>query len=149
MNAILRRGFLVPWLLSAAVMYGLSYVWHGLALTDLEELNMPLGLYMGLTTLVYLVIGFVLTVLIDQGLLHDYIKLKKGFPFVSFLLGGVIGFLVYLTVLTLGISFSASNVKHVLVDIIWQMVEQGFGGLMVSFGIIYDVRRIQVEMEGG
>lgn len=149
MDAIFRRGFLVPWVLSALTMFLLSYLWHGVALTDLEELKLPLGVYLGLSGLVYIVIGFLLTLTIDQALLHGFMKLKKGFPFIGFLVGGVIGFIVYLLVLTLGLSFSESGFKHVIVDVIWQMVEQGVGALMVCFGIIYDVKRIQVEMEGG
>ena len=35
---LFKRRILCPWLLSAVVMFGLSYVWHGLALTDLDEL---------------------------------------------------------------------------------------------------------------
>lgn len=149
MGAILRRGFLVPWLAASVVMFGMSYLWHGLLLTDLEELTMPLWLYLLLAGIVYLVIGFLLTMLIDQALLHNWIKLKKGFPLVSFLVAGVLGFFLYLLVVVMGNSFSDHGAKHVMIDILWQMLEQGVGGLCVAFGIIYDVRKIQVEMEGG
>ena len=149
MSAILRRGFLVPWIFSALVMYVLSYLWHGIFLTDLEELTIPLGLYFVLAAIVYLAIGFALTLFVDQALLHGWIELKSGFPIVSFLFAGVLGFLLYLLVFVLGISFSASEAKHVLVDILWQVAEQGIGGACVALGIIHDMRRTQVEMEGG
>jgi len=130
-------------------MYGLSYLWHGVFLTDLEEFRVPLGLYLVLSAIVYLVIGFTLTLLVDQALLHGWIKLRSGFPVVSFLAAGVIGFLLYLLVFVLGVSPAGHGAKHVTVDILWQVIEQGVGGVCVAFGIIYDVRKIQVEMEGG
>jgi hypothetical protein len=38
---------------------------------------------------------------------------------------------------------------HVLVDVLWQMVEQGIGGLAVSLGIIYDLHQRFLEQERG
>jgi hypothetical protein len=35
----------------------------------------------------------------------------------------------------------------VVVDILWQMVEQGLGGLIVSLGLIYDMHRSFLESE--
>jgi hypothetical protein len=37
----------------------------------------------------------------------------------------------------------------VLVDVLWQMVEQGIGGLAVSLGIIYDLHQRFLEQERG
>ena len=54
---LFSRRYLLPWLISAIVMFGLSYLWHGLLLRDLQELKVPLGLYLGLSGLVYLVVG--------------------------------------------------------------------------------------------
>src|SRR5262245_47395580 len=134
-----KRGFLVPWSLSALVMYGLSYVWHGLALTDLQELKIPLGLYLALAGLVYVIIGFGLTSLVHLAIQHEWISLKRAFPLMSFVLGGASGFVVFLFVYILGMSFVEHGAMHAVVDAIWQMVEQGLGGLMVSLGIIYDM----------
>jgi hypothetical protein len=44
-------------------------------------------------------------------------------------------------------SFAKSGAVHMLVDVLWQMVEQGVGGLMVSLGIIYDMRQSYLEAE--
>ena len=142
-----RRRILLPWLLSAAVMYGLSYLWHGFMLTDLQELRIPLSLYMILAGLVYLIIGLLLTFATHQAIMHDWISLKRGFPFMAMLLGAVVGFVVYLLVFILGMSFAKHGVEHVVVDILWQMVEQALGGLMVSLGIIYDMHRNFLEAE--
>ena len=61
--------------------------------------------------------------------------------------GGAFGFVVFLLVYILGMSFAEHGAMHAAVDAIWQMVEQGIGGLMVSFGIIYDLHRQFMESE--
>ncbi|MCB9169389.1 MAG: hypothetical protein H6597_05825 [Flavobacteriales bacterium] len=143
-----RRGFLVPWLLSAVVMFGLSYVWHGLALNDLQELQVPMGFYFTLAGLVYFIIGLGITLAVHQAILHQWIDLRKAFPFTSMLVGAIIGFVVYLIVYVFGVSFTISNdMMHIAVDAIWQIVEQAVGGLMVSLGIIYDMHRSFLESE--
>lgn len=149
MKTIFRRGFLVPWILSIIAMMGLHYLWHGVLLTDIAELDTPWGLYLVFASIAYISIGFILTLAVDQCLLHGLIKLKSGFPFVSFLLGGIIGFLLYVLVFVLGVSYSENGAEHLLVDMLWQTAEQGVGGVAVALGIIYDIRRIQIEMEGG
>ena len=145
----MKRRILLPWLLSAAVMYGLSYLWHGVALNDLQELKIPLTLYLVLSTFVYLVIGLALTLLVHYAALNEWISLKEAFPLKAMAMGGVVGFFVYLLVYILGMSFATHNMMHIVVDVIWQMVEQAVGGLMVSLGIIYDLHRTHLEVEGG
>ncbi|MCB0792758.1 MAG: hypothetical protein H6595_10260 [Flavobacteriales bacterium] len=145
---IWRRGFLVPWLLSAVVMFGLSYVWHGIALNDLQEIKVPLELYFSLAGLVYLIIGMGVTIAVQQALQHQWIDLRKAFPFTSMLVGAIIGFLVYLFVYVFGMSFTIGNdMMHIAVDVVWQMVEQALGGLMVSLGMIYDMHKRFLEAE--
>lgn len=149
MLLLLRRRILVPWLLSSVVMYGLSYVWHGIALNDLQEIAMPLTLYLVLSAMVYLAIGLGMTLLLHYALSFELISMREAFPFKAMALGGVVGFLVYLVVFILGMSFAAHNAMHIAVDVLWQMLEQGIGGLMVSLGIIYDLHRTHLEVEGG
>lgn len=43
-------------------MYGFSYLWHGMLLSDLQEISIPVWLYMVLAGLVYIVLGLVLTI---------------------------------------------------------------------------------------
>lgn len=128
-------------------MYVISYAWHGVVLTDLDEIHIPVMLYLILAGLVYLIIGLGMTAAVHQAILHEWISLKRGFPFMSMLLGASIGFVVYLLVFIFGVSFAKHGLEHVLVDIIWQMVEQALGGLMVSLGIIYDLHRNFLEAE--
>jgi hypothetical protein len=128
-------------------MYVISYVWHGIVLTDLDEIHIPVALYLILAGLAYLIIGLGMTVAVHQAILHEWISLKRGFPLMSMLLGAAIGFVVYLLVFIFGVSFAKHGLEHVLVDILWQMVEQALGGLMVSLGIIYDLHRNFLEAE--
>ncbi|MBV6406328.1 MAG: hypothetical protein IT228_10895 [Flavobacteriales bacterium] len=142
-----KRGFLVPWIASSVLMYGLSYVWHGLALTDLQDLRIPLPLYLALSGLVYLIIGMAITFLVHQAIAYEWVSLKRAFPLMSALLGAAVGFVVFLLVYILGMSFAKSGAVHVVIDALWQMLEQGLGGLMVSLGVIYDMHRRFMENE--
>ncbi|HRH70070.1 MAG: hypothetical protein JNL43_03460 [Flavobacteriales bacterium] len=144
---ILRRHILLPALLAGTVMFLLSWVWHGLALTDLQELAVPKPLYFVLAGLVYTVIGFALTILVHKAIQYEWISLKRGFPFSAALVGAAVGFFVYLLIFVLGMSFAKSGMVHVVADVLWQMLEQGLGGLCVSLGIIYDMHKRYLESE--
>ncbi|MBL7953881.1 MAG: hypothetical protein JNJ91_02500 [Flavobacteriales bacterium] len=128
-------------------MFLISWLWHGLALTDLEEISIPLTLYFSLAAVVYIVLGLGMTFFIHTAILHEWISLKKAFPFTSMLMGAAIGFFVYLVIFILGMSFTKGGMVHVIADVLWQMVEQGVGGLMVSLGIIYDMHKRYLESE--
>lgn len=137
----------MPWALSTVVMFVLSYVWHGMALRDLEELHVPLALYLSLAALVYLGIGLGLTVMVHKAVEYEWISLKRGFPVMSMLMGAASGFFVYLVLFVIGVSFTKNETLHVVADVLWQMIEQGVGGLAVSLGIIYDLRQRFLEQE--
>jgi hypothetical protein len=128
-------------------MYGLSLLWHGLALNDLRELKMPMALYVVLSATVYIILGLGITFAMHQAIVYQWIGIRQGFPGKGLLLGAMLGFVVYLIALILGMSFTDSKVMHMLVDVLWQMVEQGMGGLMVSLGIIYDLHQNFLENE--
>ena len=128
-------------------MFGISYVWHGLALTDLSELKIDLSTYLVLSGLAYLVIGIALVLLIHLGIGREWISLKSGFPLTSMLVGVGLGAVIYLIVFVSGLSFASHGLQHVVVDALWQLFEQAIGGLMVSLGIIYDMHRSFMEAE--
>ncbi len=144
---ILKRRILFPWIASALVMYGLSFLWHGLALNDLRDLKIPIGLYVILSATVYLILGLGVTLAMHQAIQHAWIGIRQGFPGKGFLLGAALGFVVYLIALIFGMSFTDRKVMHMVVDALWQMVEQGVGGLVVSLGIIYDLHQNFLENE--
>jgi hypothetical protein len=128
-------------------MFALSCLWHGVALTDLDELRMPLGLYFGLAGVAYLLIALGISIAVRQGVLRQWISLKRGFPLTSTMVGVAIGAIVYLLVFTLGLSFAGHELRHVILDALWQMFEQGIGGLVVSAGMIYIMHRSFIEGE--
>lgn len=128
-------------------MYLLSWVWHGMALTDLEEMTIPKPLYFTLAGLVYLVLGFGLTFGVHTAILHEWISLKRAFLLTSTLLGAAVGFFVYLLIFVLGMSFVSGGMVHVIADVLWQILEQGVGGFCVSLGIINDMHRRYLEAE--
>ncbi len=131
-------------------MGALSYMWHGVMLSDLQELRIPLMLYHVLAGLVYLVLGLVITIGVHKAVQYEWISLKRGFPFMASLLAAAIGFFVYLVIFVLGMSFASDHgMMHVVVDVLWQMFEQGVGGLAVSLGIIYDMHKRFLEQERG
>jgi hypothetical protein len=144
---LLQRRILVPWIASTLVMYGLSFLWHGIALNDLRDLKIPMGLYVVLSSVAYLLIGLGLTFAIHQAIHHQWIGIRQGFPLKGMMSGAAIGFFVYLIAFIFGVSFIDRKVMHILVDVLWQMVEQGLGGLMVSLGIIYDLHQGFLENE--
>jgi hypothetical protein len=146
---LLQRHILMPTVFSSVVMFGLSYLWHGVVLKDLDEMSIPLGVYLVLAALIYLVIGLCFTLVVHKAIEHEWISLKHGFPFKCLLLGAAGGFLVYLLVFVLGFSYAAHGMVHVVADVVWQMAEQGLGGLAVSGGIIYDLHKRFLEEERG
>ena len=142
-----QRRIIAPLVLSNLVMYGLSWVWHGLALNDLRDLTIPIGLYITLAAVAYLIVAAVLTFGIHHAMANGWIDIRRAFPLKAMLFGAVVGFVVYLIALVFGMSFTGGKVMHMVVDVLWQMVEQGMGGLMVSLGIIYDLHKSFLENE--
>lgn len=142
-----ERRIWLPWISSAVLMFGLSYVWHGLALNDLRELRIPVALYLALSALAYVIIGLGVTVAMHQAIQHEWIGLRQGFPLKGMLVGAIIGFLVFLIAFLFGMSFTDHAVMHVLADVTWQMFEQAMGGLFVALGIIYDLHQNFLENE--
>ena len=112
-------------------MFGLSYLWHGLITTDLQKLNYPLGVFLTSAGIVYFVLGFLLTRIYQSKTLSRY-YVKQ--PFNKGLAAGIgFGFILFLVVLVLGVSFNqSSSLEFLLIDLGWQVVEQMVGGLIVS-----------------
>lgn len=144
---LFKRRILFPWLLSAVVMFVISYVWHGITLTDISDLRMELWLYLLLSGLAYLVIGLLLTLGVHFLLAREWIIMKNAFPMKSMLAGAGAGVVVYMVILASGLSFASQGIQHAVVDLLWQVVEQAVGGLMVGLGIVYDLHRNFMEAE--
>jgi hypothetical protein len=144
-----ERRIWLPWIASALLMFGMSYLWHGVALNDLHELRVPIALYLTLSALAYLIIGLGITVAVHQCIQHHWISLRQGFPLKGMLVGSIIGFVVFLLAFLFGMSFTDHAMMHLVVDVLWQMAEQSIGGLAVALGIIYDLHQNFLEHERG
>ena len=124
------------WFFSLLSMLTLSYVWHGVVLNDLRNVNYPSWYFFLLLLLVYSIIAFVIT------MAFNYINPSKSLVTKGFIGGAAFGFFLYLVAFTLGVSFKSGETKHIVVDFVWQMLEQGIGGIVVAyvFNIAYKLQ---------
>jgi len=122
--------FYVGWLLSAILMYVAFYIFHGVITNDIIKLTIPKTLFLSVAAIVYLVVGF------GMSLLFRSESLKKSIsgPYKRSLLIGVLTALfMYGVAFTVGISFSFSvTMLNLLVDVGWQLVEQGIGAFTIA-----------------
>jgi membrane protease YdiL (CAAX protease family) len=133
-----KRVFYLAWIVSSTVMFLLSYLWHGMVLNDLKNLQYPMEMFLVLAAIMYIVLGFGLA------FLYNYLNFSRNIKFKGSILGSFTGFFVYLIAFTLGVSFGSSKIEHVVVDFLWQMIEQGVGGLTVSavFSFLAHLKKI-------
>ena len=112
-------------------MFLLSYIWHGIFLTDFSRLSYPKEIFLLIAALVYMIIGFIAAKAIDVKLLDKHFKRK---PFLRGAISGAgLGFTLFLISTVVGVSFSTgSKLENLLLDVCWQVVEQGAGGLVVG-----------------
>lgn len=115
------------WFFTLLSMLTMSYLWHGVVLNDLRNVNYPSWYFFLLLLLVYSIISFVLT------MAFNYAQPKKSAVAKGFIGGAAFGFFLYLVAFTLGVSFKSGETKHIVVDFIWQMIEQGIGGMVVAY----------------
>jgi hypothetical protein len=123
---MLRKRFFISWFLSVIVMMAISWVWHGLILNDLIYVPRPVLLFYALALLAYIIIGFTLT------FVYTYLSMGLGIKLKGMLMGMALGFFIYLIAFVFGISFKGNGTEHVVLDFIWQMIEQGAGGAVIA-----------------
>jgi len=121
-----KRWFVQVWAITSVVMFVLSYLWHGLLLNDYVNIKYPMWLYFIMASIVYVVIGFILTYL------HQYTSINK-VKYKGLFIGALLGFFIYLIAFVLGVSYNPHSIEHTVVDFLWQMAEQGIGGMTVAF----------------
>jgi hypothetical protein len=128
---ILRRRFFFSWVLSSVLMFGASYLWHGLVLTDLNKLHYPVSVFLVSAGIVYFVLGFFLTRIFQSKLLYQRFAKQ---PFNKGLaIGSVAGVVLFLVTLVLGVSFNQPRtLEFMLIDMGWQIFEQMLGGFSVA-----------------
>lgn len=136
LSIMLTKRFFISWLTASAVMFLLSYVWHGVFLTDYSRLSYPKELFLIFAAIVYLIIGFIVAKAIDFQYLLDNFKHK---PILRGVLSGATcGFIFFLMATVVGVSFSTgSNIENLLLDVCWQVTEQAVGGIVVGLVHIF------------
>ena len=129
-------------------MFGLSYWWHGIFTTDFQRLTYPPQLFWPLYSLVYAILGAVSVFLVS------FFELPpRNYALRGLLLGGVLGFVIYLVAFVLGVSFTNSaDIGLLAMDFGWQMIEQGFGGLVCGmiYSLVtgfYDIRKKTLKLQ--
>lgn len=127
---IFTKQFYASWICSTGAMFGLAYFWHGIVLNDYSLLNYPLGVFLSCTAFVYLIIGFIISYIYRFLTLQKKIRDRFLKGIIS---GSLVGLVLYIITLVLGISYSKSTSMHnILIDLIWQIIEQTGGGITVS-----------------
>jgi H+/Cl- antiporter ClcA len=109
----------------------LSYVWHGIFLTDFARLSYPKEIFLIFAVVVYLIIGFLVSKAVDSRTLTERFKRK---PVVRGLIAGVlIGIACFFVATVVGISFSTgAKLPNMILDVTWQIIEQGVGGAVAG-----------------
>lgn len=139
---MLKRRFIISWFLSSIVMFGLGMIWHGIILTDLQFIPLPKHVFYSLAVLAYIVVGFILT------FVFTYLSMGIGIKMKGSLMGIALGFFIYLIAFVFGVSFKGGATQHVVVDFLWQMIEQGAGGGVVGTVYMLARRRDQILGKG-
>jgi hypothetical protein len=139
----------LPTLLAAPTMFLLALFWHHFITNDLRHLQNDFQLYLALLALGYVMMALVLTILIRSMMEPGWGRYKE-LSYTAGLGGGAsvgvsIGFIAYALSIS---SAGAIDLPHVLVDLAWQVFEQGTGGLMVVVGIFLDRTMTNLEREG-
>ena len=138
------KKFFLSWILSAVVMFSLSYLWHGILLNDLQRLSYPKEIFFTGSIITYLILGFLLTKIY----LMQFPKTISKKPLIRGLISGAgLGICTYIVSLVIGVSFNSHLTPgYILFDLGWQTAEQTFGGIVVAFVYIsiYDGNPAQV-----
>ena len=125
---IFDKRFFAAWIVSAIVMYSLSYFWHGVFLNDFQKISYPKDVLLTSFALIYSVLGLMLTLVVKFLYFNNNANLR------GFLAGMALGFFVYLIAFSFGISlYSDFEWTYIAFDLSWQMIEQGLGGFMAGF----------------
>lgn len=134
------KRFLIGWIISSILMFGLSYLWHGVFLYDYDLITYPIGIYLVCAAIAYFVIGFI----VSRAFTIEFFDRFSRHPLVR---GPLIGFgtgvAIYLLATAINVAthvnvtFSRGDLKFFALDVVWQGIEQSFGGLVI--GIVYMV----------
>lgn len=130
---IYGKRFYMGWIFTTLVMFGLSYLWHGVFLYDYDMITYNKAIYFTAASIAYIFIGF----LVSRAFLMPFFdKITRQPVLRGFAVGFACGILVYIIATAVHVTFNKDmDLKYLLLDITWQGIEQAFGGMMV--GIVY------------
>lgn len=132
---MLNLRFFVAWIVGALVMYTGFYLWHGVLSTDFYRISYPKGIFLGLAVVVYLIVSFVLYKLFER---KFWKKITNNLFLRGLLVGCALGFVLFAFSLVIGVGFSAGySLKILIVDLIWQMIEQSAGGMVMALSYMF------------
>ncbi len=132
--AMLKKIFLMSWLISSVGMFILSYIWHGYVLLDFFKNGTPTGLSLFYKILIYLVIGFIITWLFNLRIFKEFLKYSPSLK--GIIIGVLVGIVVFSISTFKSISYNVSlSHQYLLLNFLWQVFEQAMGGLLV--GVVY------------
>ena len=122
--------FFLSWIISSLFMFGLSYVWHGIVLNDLQRLSYPREIFLTGSIITYLILGFLLTRIYSM----KFPKKIAKKPFLRGVISGAgLGAAAYIVSLVIGVSFNSElTPQYILFDLLWQTTEQTAGGIIVA-----------------
>ena len=124
------RGFYISWILSALVMYGAFYFWHGIVLTDFYRISFSKNLLYLFSACSYLIISLLIFYV------YHLKFMQKFFPnlWIRALMNGVVvGSGLFMMTTVLGISFNNQlSTLTVLLDWVWQIMEQSIGTFCIA-----------------
>ena len=141
------KRFVIGWIISSVLMFGLSYIWHGVILYDYAQITYPLGIYLTASAIAYLFIGF----LVNRTFVMPFFDKISHHPLLR---GPAIGFacgvLVYIIATVVHVTFNKDmDLKYLVLDITWQGIEQAFGGFVVGlvYMFVYEPHPFRAEEE--
>ena len=144
---MLTKRFLISWLASSLVMFLAFYAWHGMFLTDFQRLNYPREVLIIVSSITYLVIGFILNKVYDVKTFERFHRQPIARGAVS---GAVLGFILFIVTMVTGVSFGGSRtLVNLVMDVSWQVVEQCVGGMIVGVVhiLVFDEAVFRKEQE--
>lgn len=130
------KRLIISCIASSLAMFLLSYVWHGILLTDFSRLNYSKHLFLFFAAVVYMIIGFVVSKSIDARILEKYFKRRPVIR--GAIAGAACGLAFFMIATVVGISFSTGpTLENMLLDITWQTIEQTVGGIVAGLTHVF------------
>ena len=128
---VTKLKFPISWLVASVSMFTASYLWHGVFLNDFSKVEYHHGILFTITAVVYLFIGFIVAKAYEIRLI-PYLNIKPRIKGLA--VGMFCGFIIYITTLVIGVSFTNHLTLDVMLfDMSWQVLEQSIGGVCVGY----------------